>query len=861
MRRGILLAPAALAFAPVAAHAYFPHGVARAIVGSTLYFGSETLGGFGGTNAGAVTGRLTSVGTLVNTCGANTFMLGPDGDLVPYFTTYGAGQPLLSLAGSACQLSLTAAATTVVDTITIQANTSTVKSHYGFTNNPDTPASFQLLKVLGSATAIKLGDTIMVRDGGGTTGSTPGLNPTDDTYQSVGHDNRYSLKPPTTAYSGTGRITIQCETSSYAALDANGNTQEGGDCQMAGLGIVPNNTGPYTATIPWDFRKVTFYANTTPTPTYLISQYMLGELNSGSFSAEGVSCYDCRFELGPNVTTSAGVDLSLYGALVNGGTIDHSHFKGPFIQAITNPSGTAGVAAAQTPRVYTHNVFEQLASDVADLRMGANSPIIFTNNFGFNWLAKDGNPVPGATFSIGATSYLYVATPTDTVGAIPVSPSVAMTAFNTACTIDNGGYAYTGGGGTHACVAGVNYPATQGVADPNVTAVYAYASPVFTVKVTARTNGVGTAVSTPTPQGPYSKASYNISWGSPALSGGGPSSQATGVLSFSGAHSDFYQVTTYGTSGAHADATYGGTSGPGVDFEGNIGMRAVGEPNEDVTQNFFGNPNYGCCIMNVIVKNNIANQSAGNQLYFESYYNPTVMFNTTISDYGGSAYDPGDPSYDPLDALTYVGSISPANLTVVTGFQNFGGGTFSNNVTNTVSSLSNQSTAGYAPLGLASGTLTTSNNEALGQQATPTLDVAGYQTFLPNYPGGYLTADLNRPATNRAAALLRMTPAVGHLVTITTTASSTAATRVSDPDGALRVGLPLNGLNAMTGDQVVAISGAAITLRVAATATGTATYGTGLMNGDGTYNGALFPNGCWNDGSVYNPATACSAAQ
>jgi hypothetical protein len=522
-----------------------------------ISFGSETLAGYGGYHLPAGT-TLTNIRNASGVASSDFRTNPADNDLVPG-TGYGVAPPTFNGPYTA---TLSDGVSTSAVTIAILANTSTVKSHYGFAtaDNPDTASSNQLRTVLGSTSDIHLGDTVIIRDGAGDSGSTPGINPHDDTYQGVGNDNRYFLRPPATAYaSGTGRITIQCETyPAPGALDVNGNEIDGGDCQAAGL-IVQGNGTAYAHVIPWDFSHITFYSNYAPTPGVAIAPALLDATGTASQYAEGLGFYYVRVELGPNIVPGIGPDFGLHGMEVNGSKIFHAHFKGPFDQ------GLDAYSNCTTTHNWTYLTFEGIATDAVGYNIAnpaSSCGLTYTDSFGFNWQAKDANAVAGDTFAIGGTTYTFVATPTDVAGDIPLGAFAALTAVNTACTIDNGVGPNNGDitipSSLFACARGVNYPYSQGVADPLVTADFhpLSANPQFYVFVTAKSTGTaGNSIATPVPYnqnwmsnpGTVTTAihAYNVAWNKTDLTsniittlvGGTSTTAASGAIVFAPTHS------------------------------------------------------------------------------------------------------------------------------------------------------------------------------------------------------------------------------------------------------------------------------------------------------------------------------------
>ncbi|HEV2363056.1 MAG TPA: hypothetical protein VGS12_02545 [Caulobacteraceae bacterium] len=242
-------------------------------------------------------------------------------------------------------------------------------------------------------------------------------------------------------------------------------------------------------------------------------------------------------------------------------------------------------------------------------------------------------------------------------------------------------------------------------------------------------------------------------------------------------------------------------------------------------------------------------------------------------------------------AGTYTVNISqsvPAGteftLTPVDGTQ----GLFDHNIAN-VFKLPSDTTTGGGGGQTWNGAPSVSPNEVLAFGYAPAADVPAYKAVFPNYPSasgvaGYPSARTvgGTGITSRAGAITAFAPAVGTLFTASIAIGSNCLATAQS----LATGTTVNGPGFANGAVVQGAAGTggcssgAYPLGVwnpnpghldydpaSASATETSQpYGTGAENGDGSYNGALFPPDThgvisWNDGTVFAPSATHTAAQ
>ena len=736
------------------------HGVPASLT-PTITFGAETLAGYGGYNVGTSVTLIQLTGAL----GASAdFTIDAAGDLVPA-GSYGAAVtfhgPYTAILSNG-----------LVANLSIAANTSTVKSHYGFTINPDTASNFQLATVLGSAANIHLGDNVVMRGGtspGSSTTPAPTATPALNPLNLVASASRYLLVPPETSSGVTytqglgpngGRIRIQCEIAN-TAIDANGNSVEGGNCDVGGLTV--NST--YDVSIPYDFYNIHFYNNYID--NYVTTgggpqSFMLGYKNYGY----GVSTYYSRFEYGTNIPLGYTRSFVLTALSMRLGTADHDHFVAGSNGIVGTSPSPGGVVDVTTPWYITNSTFEGMATDAIDY--GNNSSgATATSNFFFNFNTGQQNPTAGDEFIIGPTTYLFVG-PNQLPAAyvfgsprqVPISPNPDQTMANAICTIMAGG---TMAGGA-SCVAGVNFP-VGAPQDPNVSSAYeAYNGPIFDAVI-----AFSTAVNLTTYNltAGYARAS-STEWGS--STSGETAAQLTAAsnvatLTLNSEHSDTFQWV-HSNLGMQLLIHNGPT-----DY--NISIRGNELPNVGYRQFYFANIADFCCMVGqgsngVEVKNNVTSLAAANQVDLWRFNKPNVLSNTFMADVNSTAYAPSDPSYDMLVSNPngagpgWNGEMSRASIYSLQ--DGGGGGTFVNNLANSFSA-GVQTTLGSVPSYSFTGSTTASSASVTvtGGVApvvpTPLLaSVATAATYVSAVNGNTITLSSKATATNGAVTFTTVDP-------------------------------------------------------------------------------------------------------
>jgi hypothetical protein len=282
------------------------------------------------------------------------------------------------------------------------------------------------------------------------------------------------------------------------------------------------------------------------------------------------------------------------------------------------------------------------------------------------------------------------------------------------------------------------------------------------------------------------------------------------------------------------------------------------------------NTNYG--LPSPTATGNIAFAMSSDTLQFQNSANASVCCNTVLLDSLSPIWSPGSSTFDVYSNDTWwqaVGSFSPLVIQILNAAYlpsaTTSGGSFTYNLSSRTAFQTFSPTMS-APTQLANETLSNSIGSS-----TPNGSGLYTNTYLPVFPSLPNTATNTNPFPNRAAAITAFTPTQGTLFNATTVNTSTSLTVNS---GWIPVvGIPVNdtptGACIPAGDIVASVSGSTYpytaTLEVAATCAHTSTFGTMVLNGDGTENGALTPDdssghACWNvAGVVFNPSETCAA--
>ena len=619
MLRPILLASTCALFASQA-HAWTHGGGSPAPSPLTVTFGTKTLAGHGGAAIPGLTGPITIVSeTPTGGGGATDYCVSTDyagssgqGQIVPSAATDSSLTCTSAHYGNAPHASLgTSYALVVRDnfnhtvslTINTVANEFTVKSQYGFGTHGDVTGTntFQLSTVLFSHAV--LGDTILMRNQSGQTegGITPELNPL--ALATAG----YNLEPPVGGWTGSGRITITCETTN-STRDADGNLLHGGSCNFGALNLTnANQTTPYAW--PVDFNGITCYRNhlyVAQTPSSFCWQRFTAATTPGS-TVTGVGFYNISMVSGPNFTNAAANIFLTNGiALYSGDVLNGFRCQGAVatfcvepIPAITSTLPAPYVDNTD-PIVIENGVGVQLVATFIQTQANANNVQRF-GNFLYNSLPQSAQPVVGDEFaitsSLGTKIYSYSTNYVNTAGVIPLTDSgtgntsPSGTALRAACTVQGGGtipvYINNVSSSTYTCRSGIDYPAVETRPyDPSVTiAAYnddfpdllTYTTPVggatglgyYTANTTYQTCGNGAGCTAIFPGYLATNTGRGASifgWGSSTLN-----SVSHETLTASDDHTDFY------LSGGNSITTAGAGAISGTTFTPTVGTWQLGE--------------------------------------------------------------------------------------------------------------------------------------------------------------------------------------------------------------------------------------------------------------------------------------------
>jgi hypothetical protein len=638
----------------------------------------------------------------------STFGFDSSGDFVP-FPTVAYGTLETSYNGP-YPLTIRCGALTYNLQVNIVSNATYVKSHSGSvfaSNNPDTTSLFQLKTVMGSATSVRLGQSVYLRDGAGDNTATPALNPGMLDFRIVYPSGGYTQ--------GSGRTTIACEHQTYGA-DADGQLLHGGGCTIGHL-------APGSATdtaVPVDFRFLSF--------DFEQSTSYAGGLTQPTSVGYGYGVYNSSFKVGP---TNAYLENNGACLKVQFATVENNHYDGCSAAIVDfYPSATQqGLSVIPTTTI-SGNVFKNLTSDAIDI---AAWNYEITGNLVYAWNVWPGNPVVGMSITVGGKVYAFEPGGTTADGTVPIGPSAADTMFNLACTINANGAAITGNfyGGTKTCVAGTNYP-VNAVSDVNVTASWSStsAAELPIMKLTSFASGP-TQIGSTNPFG----IELNSSETNPYSLAAG----ATVTVTFNPSHPDDIQ---------HEGFTDGLTH-PIGEIAYNKFLRS-GTPDGGITGQciYFGNSTGASRVGSLNIHNNICNLTAATAITLNLASNPNVWANTFLSDVASNSYDPSNTSpptgYNQLYQPAFSTLILQGTILAAGG----SGGTFNSNVSNIFGALQTGATASPAP-----------NKTFPYSTMTPAQIVATYQTAFPAYPSGYITT-----LHTCSAALGAFVPSVGGAV-------------------------------------------------------------------------------------------------
>jgi len=406
---------------------------------NTIRFGANTLPGFGGVslnNGQTVTNvSLRDNGNNIS----SDFCLDTANDLVPDGSGgsgtkisggcvgyYGSGSALLSVGKSPYTLTYTANGQNFTKTIVVVSGRSDVKSHYLFTNSPDSSTSFQLNTVL-SGTSLPFGGIVSIRDGSGTTGTTPGLNPIDSSAytivlpsQSVG----WTTGDPTNPRQ---RVSVRCE-NGYFSNYPDGTPVQGGACSVGPLLISTSGFGDHS--IPLDFYNINFTASGTSAVDPLLKQ--TPTINGAK--GWGIGVYQSNFAYDTaTITPNQLRSHSMNGIQLVAATIDHNRCSWVWV-CISDYPLSAGAIAANAVSQYTWNVDYNQVGDFYDL-YNYNYQIKY--NFNYSPLPITANPFDGDGVTVNGVSYTFRTTPT-LANDVKIASSGEDSMFNLICSINGG---------------------------------------------------------------------------------------------------------------------------------------------------------------------------------------------------------------------------------------------------------------------------------------------------------------------------------------------------------------------------------------------------------------------------------------
>jgi hypothetical protein len=909
----------ALAFA-LPAHAWTHGGGGSGPVTQSVSFGAKTLAGYGGVVPPGLSGALTiNSETNGSTNPSTDFAVnkdldGTNGQIVPCTqgsltcTAYGTAAP--SYNGPYTLNVSDSHGHTVNLTINMVANQATVKSQWGFATHGDTPSTsgFQLGKVMSSASSavIALGDTVIMRgDCGCDAGITPELNPHPILA------NNYDLEPPASYAASTGgtyasglRIQITSEIPN-TGNDANGNPIDGGNASFGELRFHGGNISPNP--IPVDIRYVRNYINWAFVPTLSTSAPMSnGIWTTTSVTGWGYGIDHDRFEVGPNVPAGELYLFRVEAVSCAACVATNNHFVGAWFGGISFDQHSVGQASVGDAE---NNICENVDQNCLTAVLNSVNPII-KSNFMFNGAGTNWNPLAGEYFIIGSNVYNWVSGAPAKQGDISLSPSWELSMMRAACVVNGGGsipWTSTSGTGpgTYSCLSGTDYWASE-TPDPNVSVIgWKYNGGVYYLNFQALSvgtagNSIGLHAGSLTfdtcsdagaqgiiascllvkgvaaTNGTWWNTSATVNTLATSMSGGTVSTAALGWFTASEAHSDFFIHDGISVTGTYAAGTR----------EFNIGFRGLQIANQGGQQFLFTGGSHGCCSANMVENNNLSYMGDSNAYYLGNDNNPDVETNTSLADITDDLYNPADPDFPTfsLTGLANAWKVIPfaANTIYAAACTGTGGGTFLDNAVNFPAATETGSGSGQqcgSPTstpqpnaGVAGGFPTTPNN--VTQAGAITAYLYSYPHVQNNFAQS-LTGVPGCPAgagiCNRAAAIWWYTPAITSASNFVGTISGSGSYTLTVTSGPVPaqwtpINGPLAGNCIPPGDLVFSVAGSVLTLTYPSTC-GSAgvTYGTGVENPDGTYNGALTPadsNGqpCWNvAGTVFNAAQTCAA--
>ncbi len=355
-----------------------------------INFGEKTLAGAGGAPLGSTAGVLSIIAQTCSTNGHSAFTLDGNAMLVPTAFTAGGGYlapgAVPPAGGGDCFMTVTNGIDTAIDIIHSVAGAYSVRGLPGAAAHADDYSrsagypgyTYQLNDLLkvgqgstgpGGAGPVSQGSTLLLRAGW--------TNPNAGNQVVLTVPNPVGGK----AWGGSGGIAITCEDPA-TGLDAQGNPNQGGDCQFGPLSI--NWVGATTdVTTPLTFSNVSFYADGAGLP----ANYSLLKVY------KGVTLDHVSMEWGPNDPNAVLKSLLGYvygGSDTTGGAdmvVTNSHFRnGQFIQV----EGYNGASTVYPRLVFQNNVVENMLEKGLSIdaqATGSGSLItdnLFYNNFSTN---------------------------------------------------------------------------------------------------------------------------------------------------------------------------------------------------------------------------------------------------------------------------------------------------------------------------------------------------------------------------------------------------------------------------------------------------------------------------------------------
>lgn len=412
--------------------------------------GSEDFAGYGGFVPLGLSGSLTIVnekngsGASATDLAINTDLDGTTGQIVPCTqasltcTAYGTAGPTFN---GPYTLTVTGTGGTRLVTVNIVSSRSDIKSQYGFATHGDAAgASAQLSKVFTTAGAIHLGDTVVMRNGAGTSGITPGFNPTCASRLAIAWIG---------GWSGAGRIILTSDVQT-ATSDTNGRPIYGGAqvCDLESSGFTAGDV-----VTPIDIEYLSFY-NNSPSPSNT------AQLSFQS-NSHGVNVYYSNFQVGPLIGTAPGTLSGLDGigyayagsdTVANASpTFDHNYINGYNVGISVSGSG----ATIPGPTISNSNILNSVQKGII---LDLDAPSIIAGNFFSGGFSVGGNHGDNIIFQLQSVGYSG-AGPTITKNIIVHGPAgltaVGSVNYSSASgtAISNGTYsqlATTGGAGLYA---------------------------------------------------------------------------------------------------------------------------------------------------------------------------------------------------------------------------------------------------------------------------------------------------------------------------------------------------------------------------------------------------------------------------